>query len=278
MTATAASHNVRDELLALLTPVADLHNHPDNPRRGDVDRLAESLDRFGQYRPIVCTTDGTILAGNHTYRAAVARGWTHVAATRGEFTPAEADALLVADNRHSDLSTNDDPALLAIIRRHNDDFDTWLSGTGFDLSDVSQLEEDVAALGLPDLDSGAGGDPDPDADPGNADDGEERGSKLAVVDVTIDEPKTLLERGAQVRLGRHWLHVESVYTGWSRYSRHLVGDAMLVPYPTPTVPLAERAQRVPLVLVQPDPYLAGHLVDKYVSVFGADDVEVVAYA
>lgn len=275
MSATEQLHNVRPEIVAHLLPIAELHNHPENPRVGDVDRLAESLERFGQYRAIVAQQDGTILAGNHTYRAAVKLGWTHVAATRGTFTEAEADALLIADNRHSDLSTNDDPALLAILKRHEAEWDTWLAGTGFDVTDVSQVEAEVAALGLPDLDGTAPDDP--DADPGQADAGEERGSKLAIVDVTIDEPKTLLERGAQVRLGHHWLHVESVYTGWSRYSRHLIGDAILVPYPTPTVPLAERAQRVPLVLVQPDPYLAGHLVDKYVSVFGADQVEVVAY-
>ena len=37
-------------------------------RNGDVEAVAESLTVNGQYRPIVVTTDGTILAGNHVRR------------------------------------------------------------------------------------------------------------------------------------------------------------------------------------------------------------------
>lgn len=264
----------KDSLEPLLVAISDLHNHPSNPRRGDVDRLAESLDRFGQYRPLVATTGGTILAGNHTYRAAVKLGWTHVAATMDTYSQEDQEALLVSDNRHSDLSTNDDPILLAHLRRL-DAMDA-LGGTGFAEGDLAELEAALAGVPIPDLDLPAldlqGGEP--DEDPGDSDDGEERGSKLAIVDVTIDEPKTILARGSKVKLGPHVLLVESVYTGWPRWVHELVGDALFVPYPTPTVPLAERAQRHKLILVQPDPYLAGHLVDKYVSVYGAENVEV----
>lgn len=57
-------------------PISELHTYRRNPRRGDVDAIASSLRKRGQYRPIVVNL-GTnaskrmeILAGNHTYLAA----------------------------------------------------------------------------------------------------------------------------------------------------------------------------------------------------------------
>jgi len=48
-----------------------LESYPTNPRRGDIEAIAQSLKAHGQYRPIVVQY-GTnfILAGNHTYKAA----------------------------------------------------------------------------------------------------------------------------------------------------------------------------------------------------------------
>lgn len=56
--------------------ISDLSTYHKNPRRGDVDAIAESLKARGQYRPIVvnigthASHDYEILAGNHTYLAA----------------------------------------------------------------------------------------------------------------------------------------------------------------------------------------------------------------
>lgn len=40
-------------LRALEVPVADLHPYARNPRRGNVEVIVESLERNGQYRPVV---------------------------------------------------------------------------------------------------------------------------------------------------------------------------------------------------------------------------------
>lgn len=49
-------------------PTDSLIRYPGNPRRGDVDLIAASLRRLGQYRPIVVQTSTRhILAGNHTW-------------------------------------------------------------------------------------------------------------------------------------------------------------------------------------------------------------------
>jgi ParB-like chromosome segregation protein Spo0J len=55
---------------------------PNNPRRGNVPKIAESLGLLGQYRPIVVRReDNTILAGNHTWLAAKALKRKKIAVT-----------------------------------------------------------------------------------------------------------------------------------------------------------------------------------------------------
>lgn len=271
--ATSTEHKVRAELVdrGLLVEVAALHPHPSNPRRGDVKAIAGSLERFGQMRPIIATQDGTIVAGNHTYQAALSLGWTHIAATLMEMTAKDEAAYLIADNRHSDMATYDDAALLEHL--HVLAADDNLAGVGFEQDDISGLADALAALPdepLPDEEPAEPGEEDDEAVP--------RGSKLALVDVSIAEPVTQLARGDVVRLGRHLLYVEPVFTGHSVWGAALAEDPdrVFVPYPQPTVPLTDRANTgAELVMVQPDRYLAGHLVDKWVSVNGDSDVEII---
>lgn len=104
------------ELTHLLVPLDTLEPLPGNPRRGDVDAVARSLQRFGQRKPVTYRpSDRTVTAGNHTRLAALQLGWTHLAAVPIEETDAEAKAWAVADNRTSDLATNDDEDLAAML-------------------------------------------------------------------------------------------------------------------------------------------------------------------
>lgn len=118
-------------LRRLLAPVGELRTHPRNPRRGNVGAIQESLGRFGQQRPLLATPDGTVIAGNHTYLAAVESGWTHVAVVRSDLTETEIDAYLVADNRLSDLGTYDDANLADLLTSLQVD-ERGLAGTGYD--------------------------------------------------------------------------------------------------------------------------------------------------
>jgi DNA modification methylase len=138
--------NGNDSLRRLLVRTEDLHAHPSNPRRGNVEVIQRSLERFGQQRPLLALPDGTIVAGNHTYRAAVESGWTHIAVVRSDLTDAEVDAYLVADNRTSDLGVYDDTQLAALLKRQYDD-DTLL-GTGYERDDVEELLTRLAWDGL----------------------------------------------------------------------------------------------------------------------------------
>lgn len=107
------------KLERLLVPVGEIQTHPRNPRKGDLPLLAESLDGFGQTRPIVVQPEtGYIVAGNHTYRAATEiLGWTHIAIVRPELAPREYEQYLLMDNRASDMSEYDEDALIPILQR-----------------------------------------------------------------------------------------------------------------------------------------------------------------
>jgi ParB/Sulfiredoxin domain len=120
-----------EALRPLLVPVGEISTHPDNPRRGDIERIAESLLRFGQMRPAaVQSSTGYIAAGNHTYRAATEiLGWTHFAVAKADISDEETIAYVIADNRTADLGEYDDAAHAAILAKLLDD--GKLAGTGY---------------------------------------------------------------------------------------------------------------------------------------------------
>lgn len=107
---------------------------PDNPRHGDIGALSQSLERFGQQKPIVINSAGVILAGNHTYQAAQALGWTEIWVTESDLEGTEQPGFALADNRLSDLATYDHDLLLQQLREQPD-----LLGTGYGLEDLDEV-------------------------------------------------------------------------------------------------------------------------------------------
>lgn len=133
-------------LRRLLVPVGELHTFEGNPRVGDLDAIAASLTRFGQYRPIVVGADGAVIAGNHTLLAARdGLGWTHIAAVRVGLEGDEARAALLTDNRVSELGSFD-LGLLAEHVAYLADLDQ-LAGTGYTTDDLDGFLAELSALG-----------------------------------------------------------------------------------------------------------------------------------
>jgi ParB-like chromosome segregation protein Spo0J len=131
-------------------PLADVQQHPDNPNNGDIEQIAESLQRFGQYRPIVVQeSTGWILAGNHTYAAALSLGWTQIQAAYVDVDEPTATRILLADNRIAELALRDNGELLSVLQSLDGD----LTGTGYSDKDLDDL---VNLLAPPDLDDLAG--------------------------------------------------------------------------------------------------------------------------
>lgn len=100
--------NIADDLKHLAVAIDSIAEMEGNPRKHserNLEAIKRSLKRFGQLKPIVLADDGcTIIAGNGTFQAAVALGWTEIAAVQSGKGGEEAKAYAVADNRTTDLS------------------------------------------------------------------------------------------------------------------------------------------------------------------------------
>ena len=142
------AHNITKELVRLAKPIESVQPHPRNVRQGDVGAIATSLEINGQYRPIVVhKTSNNILAGNHTYKAAVSLGWTQIAITYVDCTDDQALKILLADNKANDLASYDDSALADLLK-------DLVGGPGLDgtLYELSDLDDLIALLEPPNLD------------------------------------------------------------------------------------------------------------------------------
>jgi hypothetical protein len=112
-----------------------LKEYPGNPRKGDIDKIAESLKVNGQYKPIVVQkSTNFVLVGNHTLKAIKKLGWDFVDAVILDVDDVEAKRIVLADNRTSDGSTYDYMLLNEMLMTLPD-----LEGTGYDKTALDQL-------------------------------------------------------------------------------------------------------------------------------------------
>jgi len=139
--------NLKTEQIA----VAKLTPHPKNVRQGNVGAISMSLEMHGQYRPIVAQkATGYILAGNHTYKAAMSLGWKDIAVTYVDVDDDQALRILLMDNRANDIATYDEHGLSEVLSLLMDT-EKQLAGTGFSPQDLDELLALVTDLTPPDL-------------------------------------------------------------------------------------------------------------------------------
>lgn len=136
--------HIHPSLQPLAIDISLLDELPGNPRIGDVDAIAASLDQFGQVKPIVIrpTGDGrfVILAGNHTTHAARSLGWTHIAAVNGEnMDEAEAAAFALVDNRVADLAYTEEGLIGPMIAVISDSYVELFEAVGWDEFEISSM-------------------------------------------------------------------------------------------------------------------------------------------
>ena len=123
--------------------INELKPYAQNPRKGNIDLIAQSLITYGQYKPItVNQRTNEILAGNHTYAAAKKLGWTEIAVTYVDVDEATAAKIVLIDNRSTDAGTYDTQILLNLL----DSFDS-IDATGYNQEDYEKL---VKILAKPD--------------------------------------------------------------------------------------------------------------------------------
>jgi DNA modification methylase len=125
-------------------PVDGLHTFGGNPRKGAVDQIAKSLEKHGQYRPIVVNRGSStgrpleVLAGNHTLLAARSLEWAHIDAAVVDVDDSTAKSIVASDNRLADLGGYDEAALFELLDSLDD-----LVGTGYGISDLEKMRADL---------------------------------------------------------------------------------------------------------------------------------------
>jgi hypothetical protein len=225
---------------------AELRANPRNWRRHPPHQhaaLGQALDRIGWVAQVtVNRTTGNLVDGHLRVELAAARGEPVVPVTYVELTEEEEQLALATLDPIGALAERDGDALADLIA---------------DLEVDGDLEKMLAELAppAPDGENGAG-----------------TAEYLEAMSVSLADPTHTVEAGEVWRVGRSVLVVASIYDGWPLYAPLLTGERLLVPYPSPIVPLTERARRAELVMVQPDTWLAGHLLDKFAEVYGEEEV------
>lgn len=115
--------------------VSELNAYPNNPRKGDVKLIAESLETYGQYKPITVNRNGNVvLAGNHTLQAAKHLGWAEIEVTFVDVDDATAAKIVAIDNKTSDMGGYDTEKLLELLDELPD-----LKHTGYTQDEVDSL-------------------------------------------------------------------------------------------------------------------------------------------
>ena len=114
--------------------------HENNPRIGNVPVIAESLERYGQYRSIIVNRrNKKIIAGHHTWLAARKLGWETINVAWVDVDEETHVRLMLIDNRSSDEGDYDDRFLAELLKSLPD-----ISGTGYTQQELNEIIEYVA--------------------------------------------------------------------------------------------------------------------------------------
>jgi hypothetical protein len=206
------------------------------------------MERWGVTMPILVDEAGEIIAGHGRVLAAQKLEYTElpVLVARG-WSDEDKKAYRIADNRLGELSTWDGALLAAELAELNvGDFDLELMG--YSSKDLSELLAPV----------------------GDLVEDENKSALLQLTNVTIEDPRHEVHHGDHYVLAeRHHLICASVISDWPKWSKLLVDGALFCPYPGVFVPFSVKASKHDLVMVQPDPYITGHMLDRVEELKGA---------
>jgi len=260
----------------------------ENPKDHDIGAMIQAFLRYGfRDAPIFDETKGCIVAGNGRLialktmrddglgppRGVVVEGdeWTiPVQFGIDAKTPEEAEAFGIDHNNITLLGGNvsvdaimgiwNEKQLKSVLDRVKNKGDMPIS---FDWEDYEAMraEGDGAQPGLV-----------PSGSPTL-----EEGQGLTALSTVLQPPRHQVKRGETYLLNnRHLLVVMCPVESVSEWKRFLSSDTtpidLFCPYPGPYVPLSEEAKIKSLLLVQPDTFIAGHILDSYEAVYGKTSV------
>lgn len=128
----------------VMVAISSLRPHPRNYQKHPPDQighLIESIETHGQYRNVVISRDGTILAGHGVVEALTKMGRTAVSAVRLDVDSNSPQALkiLTGDNEIARLADRDDRLLSELLKEVKEYDLTGLAGSGFDNQMLANL-------------------------------------------------------------------------------------------------------------------------------------------
>ena len=142
------------ELEIKVIPIDDLTLDANNARehnQKNLDAIANSLQIFGQRKPVVITKDLVVVAGNGTLEAARQIGWKGLSCVTvpDDWDTDTIKAYALADNRTAELASWNSEILLGQLRElsTNDWSVTDLGFKGFDLKTRDEINTDLKEIG-----------------------------------------------------------------------------------------------------------------------------------
>lgn len=152
--------------------ITDLRTWAANYRQGDVGAIITSILKFGFNGALRVWRDNTVMAGNHTLLALRSMQAQQLDAPHGvivtgdgdwlaaciditHLSETEARAFAIADNRTTELATNDAESLAALLQELAHEDDALLMATGFDGDDLDMMLAELGVLPDPEPDPGA---------------------------------------------------------------------------------------------------------------------------
>jgi hypothetical protein len=237
-----------------------------NPRMStddDIEALDESRILFGQVETIAVGPDHGVYNGHQRLKYYLKKyGKNHLVDVRiasRELTEEERLRLTVL--LHAKATGRWDDQKLSL-------FDKDLLKE-FGMGDAYKQKMEDEFMKLSRLFGDEGDDDGEGEEPGEVSDG----SLLNKLAINIDDPRHIVEAGQVWQLGEHVLIIANVLTEWEKYIEYLVGDVIFAPYPGPFVPLTKIASSRRIIMVQPDVFIAGHILDRFEEINGEDYIQ-----
>jgi ParB/Sulfiredoxin domain len=239
-------------------PLDKITPYEGNPRtigEDAVTKVAASIQAFGFQQPIVVDKKGIIIVGHTRHMAAQQLGLKNVPVVVARLSPAKARAYRIADNRTNEEAEWNEDQLRAEIDAlaHYEGNGLF---TGFDPAELTRLLNGQPLYSDDEL-------VEPEAEPDL-----DKSKLLDLINIVIDPPKFVVEKGDHFLIhDRHHLLCVGVMTGWPVWAPLLTAGCVFCPYPGPFVTHGKIPDEHTLVLVQPDPYTCGHILDRLVEMY-----------
>jgi|GEM_PF-4776819 len=232
-------------------PVAQLAPYAANARLhspAQIKQIAASIQEFGFNVPCLIDDSGALIAGHGRLLAAKELKITSVPVIRlRHLSETQARAFRLADNQLA-LNSSWDIAALQEELRFLDEQGFNVEIVGFDDRELAEFahqnEEELTAT-----------------------EEEDKSALLELVNVTMAEPRHEVEYHDHFTLlNRHEIFCESVISGFQKWGPFVTAEKWFCPYGGVFVPFARLAMQKDIVIVQPDPYIVAHTLDRFEEV------------